>query len=670
MSNKLQMNALQSHILSSFAFALIHSLTGRSLESIYKLIFKGNDTHKQADELLNDYFYSSDAPIPISHRQRVKIIEVFQSIEAGDQDSILKLTSIVKDSKAMDHSFTIARRYLLEKRESRVRGAEPFGDNESIQLEICFSVANSVLKNVNSIEENSFIPSSTDLLENERWDGLHILKYGENNLYEETSVLESDVCNASVRYLQVDVSECVKHEERFPLLVRIIHRNISRKGAKLKPFSIAPSGTDVSIIVNSFDLSIVSSSIQMIRVPYNGDSEPLFFQLEAKKAGVHQVEILAFNKDAFLGSYKVRISVGGRQTEPPVRHSSQIDDRPPEEGEMNLVVLFDERENRYKYYLHGNPFGLYYDDDMLSGPLAKPRQKFVKDFVDTLDRISRGSYEYSSAAAQTLLKGKGKDLWKQLIPPNLERLLSENRRSIKQLRIICDQDPIPWEVLYPLYDKGFLAEQFPISRWRQGPHPPSKLSISDPLFVLPTNSPERSEIEVASLQLKLSKGRIIKELDPLLSELEEPKFNLLHFACHNRFIDDNPRASNIMMTESPFVPDFVIGVGKTLSQQAPLIFMNACRTAGTAPTYTQFSGWADTFLDAGAAAFIGTLWAVRDNSAQKFAMCVYESLLANATLGESVLKARRAIYDKSGDPTWLAYTLYGHPNATLYSEDK
>ena len=65
-----------------------------------------------------------------------------------------------------------------------------------------------------------------------------------------------------------------------------------------------------------------------------------------------------------------------------------------------------------------------------------------------------------------------------------------------------------------------------------------------------------------------------------------------------------------------------------------------------------------------AGAFIGSLWEVVDTSASTYAQEFYRAALVGHTLGESARQARDAIRDNPGDPTWLAYTLYGDPAAT------
>ena len=96
------------------------------------------------------------------------------------------------------------------------------------------------------------------------------------------------------------------------------------------------------------------------------------------------------------------------------------------------------------------------------------------------------------------------------------------------------------------------------------------------------------------------------------------------------------------------------------------MFLNGCRTAGEIPGFTQLIGWAKEFMGAGAGAFIGSLWAVRSSSARTFAEEFYNALVRDGEpLGVASLQARQAIAADEGDPTWLAYTVYGNPSASV-----
>jgi hypothetical protein len=56
---------------------------------------------------------------------------------------------------------------------------------------------------------------------------------------------------------------------------------------------------------------------------------------------------------------------------------------------------------------------------------------------------------------------------------------------------------------------------------------------------------------------------------------------------------------------------------------------------------------------------------VRDDTALQMVESFYALLLAgDTTVAEATRKARGAAR-KAGDPTWLAYSLYAHPNARV-----
>jgi CHAT domain-containing protein len=106
-------------------------------------------------------------------------------------------------------------------------------------------------------------------------------------------------------------------------------------------------------------------------------------------------------------------------------------------------------------------------------------------------------------------------------------------------------------------------------------------------------------------------------------------------------------------------------IDEALRLSAPTIFMNACRSAGLNATYNRLDSWAGKFLEAGAGAFIGSLWAVSDGAAREFAQEFYSRLRAGSSLGEAVKLARQVAARRADDPTWLAYSVYGDPRATI-----
>lgn len=157
----------------------------------------------------------------------------------------------------------------------------------------------------------------------------------------------------------------------------------------------------------------------------------------------------------------------------------------------------------------------------------------------------------------------------------------------------------------------------------------------------------------------------IGALTPLLDLIRNGEFGLLHFACHNRY--DSGSGSSITLDNRQFTPTHLTtaAISHILTRSEPIVFINACRSAGANPTYNRLDGWASKFLEAGAGAFIGSMWAVSDGAAREFAQELYGQLQRGSSLGEAVTRARKVAASQPDDPTWLAYSVYGDPRATV-----
>jgi hypothetical protein len=96
-----------------------------------------------------------------------------------------------------------------------------------------------------------------------------------------------------------------------------------------------------------------------------------------------------------------------------------------------------------------------------------------------------------------------------------------------------------------------------------------------------------------------------------------------------------------------------------IRRERPLVFLNACRVGG--------SGWAAKLVgQARCGAFIAPQWAVDDRLAATFARAIYEALEQGITIGETAQAARERLRGLApSDPTWLAYSVYAHPNARI-----
>jgi CHAT domain-containing protein len=334
---------------------------------------------------------------------------------------------------------------------------------------------------------------------------------------------------------------------------------------------------------------------------------------------------------------------------------------------VSLVVRYEPAQNAYRFEFRDED-----NPDQVTTNLAYNPGPLVEQLVGDLDKLAKGRSGYSAAQTRDYLVNAGATLWSQLIPAQLREQFWDRQHRIRQLTILADKDTVPWELLYPLdpgHDAGFLVEQFPVTRaiFRWLPSPTLKLWPAR--FVLPEGSLPEARAEIDAMRRLLapeqSPGEVISALTPLQDLIAKGDFGLLHFACHNTY---NPAGdSSITLDNVQFTPTFLTtaAINKALARSAPTIFINACRSAGLAATYNQLDGWASKFLQAGAAAFIGSLWAVSDGAAREFAQELYGQLQAGHPLGIAVMRARQAAASQPGDPTWLAYTAYGNPRATV-----
>jgi CHAT domain-containing protein len=160
----------------------------------------------------------------------------------------------------------------------------------------------------------------------------------------------------------------------------------------------------------------------------------------------------------------------------------------------------------------------------------------------------------------------------------------------------------------------------------------------------------------------------------ILECLSSGKFDLLHYAGHAFFDQDNPARSGILCADGEVLtgPDLA-----TISSLPSLVFFNACEAArirkeaikekrivGGADRLRENASLAEAFLRGGVATYVGTYWPVEDDAAKTFAEAFYRELLERKPLGAAVMAGRKSVLSlKSKD--WADYILYGDPDFVL-----
>lgn len=472
-----------------------------------------------------------------------------------------------------------------------------------------------------------------------------------------------------IRYLTGSLPDRAPAGRPISLQVQVRMSGPDGPSAELKPIEVPPTGRDITITVMAPGLTPLGDLEQELHVPAVGDSEPVRFGFRTGASGLQPVTVRAFAGGTFLAELglEVSVEVGATLEEGPPQ-SAPVDNLSAEPGEVTLQVSRTD-DGRYSFQLLGGAWS----QPTLTPRLARDPAEVVRNIVEELRAMAGGRSPYDSPKfVRDRIKNLGARLWADVVPESIQRQFWDEVDRIKLFTVASEMDTVPWELLYPMdddNDNGFLVDQFPVVRRVYGQGRTRRLQLSSAGYVVPPKSPANALAEVHAVRARLGAGiqhyDVCSEREPLIELLEAPP-SVLHFACHNSFTDTT--GSVISLSGGPLRPDDLtrVRLRHKLSAVSPLVFMNACRTAGEIPGLTEMMGWAKEFMAAGAGAFIGSLWAIRSDSARVFADAFYRALAVDGEpLGAASHRARQAIAADDGDPTWLAYTIYGNPSATI-----
>ena len=302
-----------------------------------------------------------------------------------------------------------------------------------------------------------------------------------------------------------------------------------------------------------------------------------------------------------------------------------------------------------------------------------------------------------SRAFHDSLRALGSWLALEVLPPELLDDLRHHLDDIDELAVITSgETDIPWELVH-VWDpddgddpdgRGFLG-RMGLVRWVYNTGHPTELSVRAgrahyliPAYVDPTLALEQTQLEPTYLKPFGATAIEPPDATGIARLITSGQVDLLHFAGHG-FSNDTDVPAVREMVLADYRPGVVSVAGADRSRVAfgledlrgalpdspfadpgPLVFLNACRIGEAPSTRSEVGGFAETFLRGGAGAFVGCLWSVGDQPAREFVAAFYEALDSGHTIAEATLAARRAARE-AGDISWLAYTVYAHPDARL-----
>jgi hypothetical protein len=473
------------------------------------------------------------------------------------------------------------------------------------------------------------------------------------------------------RYLVGEFPGRVRAGAEFSLIVSVISGTPGQgvSAAPMPALTVGPAGIPVTFLIfPEAELAVLGESQQTVLVPQHGDSVPARFVFRAPAVGLSRVLVRAFLGGTFLAALLVEVSV---ESDAPAadsqRRGTPLGTLDADPGEVTLQVHFDGAQYSFQLLSQKCLYG-----PVLAKSLTENPGHAVERTVAMLRKMATNSSGYPPQLAARWVRETGAGLWRDLVPQTVQDQFWQLKDSITAFTIACDRDVVPWELLYPVApgtDAGFLVEQFPVLRRVYGQSRSHRLWLGNAHYVIPPRPPANAHDEIAAIRRILGQpaDSPIEHLAALLELLDAGLAGMLHFTCHSSFSAEDG-GSSIVMADGRFYPELLnsMAASHRLAGHSPLVFINACQSARAAAHWTQMMSWASQFMAAGAGAFIGTLWPVRSSQASRFAEAFYTSLAAGADLGHAALAARQTAKD-DGDPTWLAYTVYGDPAASRFA---
>jgi hypothetical protein len=369
------------------------------------------------------------------------------------------------------------------------------------------------------------------------------------------------------------------------------------------------------------------------------------------------------------------------------------DQVPPPDLEIRVRTVEDRGRTRLAYVLHSARGVVPFAHREIAGPVfdGSPEDHHRR-LLEKIERLGEGLDVDGTLVlrpeARRKLDGLGRELWHQLFNAEMRQAYRRFRESVQTLLIVSDEPWIPWEIIKPydddereLLDDEFFAGRFALTRWLAGDRPaPASIPVSSFACVVAGSGLPAVAAEgdlIANLARSAPGLRdaspALPGVEALTMAIERGGIGILHLAGHGTFDPSQPNEAGLSLADgSVFRPSDLHGPVQTqVRRDRPLVFLNACRTGRQAWSWTSLGGWADRWVrGCGCGGFVGPQWNVKDSIAAAFAGAFYDSLLRGETLGRAARAGRQAARESApGDPGWLAYAVYGDPNARIRLPD-
>lgn len=320
-----------------------------------------------------------------------------------------------------------------------------------------------------------------------------------------------------------------------------------------------------------------------------------------------------------------------------------------------------------------------------SKPFEKAPSAHVGGLLSGVTDVAKTCRKDPVLAAEQL-SAIGAALSSSLLPSDLENLLWSLRGRVATIQIVSHEPYIPWELIKirapapgDSTHEPFLCEAFAIARWLPCDHGRvSCLPLARVATVVSRDgnlgkaTPE-IEVLIRESECPRTVEAIPALVTPIVEALAAGRYDGWYFATHGDASAEDPEAWALRLDDYQRLQVRVLeDKARGLVRARPLVFLNCCHSGRASLALTGTAGWSSGFVRAGAGAFLGCYWAVDDQKAHELAREFYRGFLTDGLpLAEALRQARHWLRERyPGDPTWLAYTLFGHPAAVSSAPQK
>ena len=537
------------------------------------------------------------------------------------------------------------------------------GDQEELPSSLSAEQLIVGIRNCSPEERQALLGQMMHIM-SERTDArvVHALDNEENKRSAGLSTLEGPRPLAEL-YLRGQFPAQVRLGETHALRVRVSPHHLRGDGV-LQGVEMSPQGARLLLLLDAPDFEARSPLQMEVQVSPDGDSDWVEFALRTRSRGRVQLGVSVFQNGAYIGHLAVRSEVVDNVCASALPEwAASFESAPPVEGAVTWCLSPDRQTGTISHFLTAWNGGNWRGEEIPVRSTGESLEQLIERIPDKVDTFSH-----------SILVGHGLDLWRECVPAEIQHALTELMPQMRQLTILTADDPRPWEMLcsreFPAHKGEFLSEFLPICRWKWGSPPPKQLSWQNPYFVFtkqttPTCMTELSDVKRLTGAYREEVLPPFRELEPLMTHLAKGEFDWLHLTGHHNFDPTLPSTSTFSLQDGRFQPVLLATLEDRWNGRMPFVFLNACQTAGSALSYSACDGWAQRCLRAGAGAFAGTQWEVRNDVSHHFAVAFYERLAAQMPIGKAFFEARLSTRDLNADYSWLAYALYGNAQAQV-----